>query len=201
MNDDGKIGSSVAEAAVVLRSLCGGPSSLSQTGSQDELKQPAIDQSQGRRSSKGWTFATTATTNAKPEATAARFDEPEPAPTRSKAKAITKEPAGRPALRKTGALRSSAGGIVADAVEQTDDRQDCAPPDAGVQVVEDHLDDWRMGNLVNSGAKNQHAIDQQRNSYEEPDRNCTVRSHGPHQNIILSAMNTMATITAQNAGL
>jgi len=80
MNDDGKIGSSVAEAAVVLGSLSRGPSSLSQTGSQDELKPRATEQSQRqnrsqrRRSREGWTVATTATTKAKPEATAARFD-------------------------------------------------------------------------------------------------------------------------------
>jgi hypothetical protein len=97
--------------------------------------------------------------------------------------------------------KSGAVGIVADAVEQSDDSQDSAPPYAGVQVVEDYFDRGWMRNLVKSGAEDQHAIDQQRNAYEEPDRNCSVRSHEPHQNITLSAMKTMATITAQKAGL
>src|ERR1700734_3142442 len=97
--------------------------------------------------------------------------------------------------------KSSAVGIVADAVEQSDDCEDSAPPYAGVKVVEDHFDQGRMGNLVESGAKNQHAVDQQRDADEEPDGNCSVRSHGPHQKITLSAMKTIATITAQNAGL
>src|SRR5580698_11433118 len=99
-------------------------------------------------------------------------------------------------------LRGTSGavGIVADAVEQSDDSQDSAPPYAGVQVVENYFDRGRMGNLVKSRAEDQHAIDQQRNAYEKPDGNCSVRSHQPHQNIILSAMKTIATITAQNAG-
>jgi len=82
---------------------------------------------------------------------------------------------GTPAQPKAGArltqLRGKSGavGIVADAVEQSDDSQDSAPPYARVQVVEDYFDRGRMGNLVKSGAEDQHTIDQQRNAYEEPD--------------------------------
>src|SRR5271170_8356654 len=92
----------------------------------------------------------TATTKAKPEAMAARFYEPEPAATK--------------AAGESGAL-----GVVADAVEQADDGEDCAPPHACVQIVEDYFDDGRVGDLIQACEKNQHAIDQQRNAYEEPD--------------------------------
>src|SRR5271155_5353637 len=137
----------------------------------------------------------------------------------TKATSAAKEPAGRPSIlplagsqdgpallratacEKRRRFKSRAGGIVADAVNRAHNRQDCAPPDACVQVVEDHFHRGRMGNLVKARAKNQHAIDQQRNAYEEPDGNRTVSSHGPHQNITLSAMKTIATITAQNTGL
>ena len=64
---------------------------------------------------------------------------------------------------------SGAFGIVADAVEQADDGEDCAPPYACVQIVEDYFDDGRMGNLIEPRAEDQHAIDQQRNADEEPD--------------------------------
>src|SRR5271155_1085528 len=130
----------------------------------------------------------TATTKAKPEATAARFDEPEPIATKAAARWTRSR------------AKLLPGGIVADAVEQSDHQEDSAPPDIRVQIVEHYLDGGWMGKLVEPGAKNQHAVEQQRDAYEEPDGNRSARSHLPHQKIILSAINTMVTVAAQNAG-
>ncbi len=73
------------------------------------------------------------------------------------------------ASRTQARAESSALGVVANAVEQADDGEHCAPPYAGVQIVEDYFDHRRVGNLIEAREENQHAIDQQRYAYEEPD--------------------------------
>src|SRR5580700_7251851 len=95
---------------------------------------------------------------------------------------------------------SPAGRSVSNAVNQSKNRKECAPPNTGVQIEEDYFDGRRMDELIQTRAKNQQAIKQQRNSYEEPNRNGFVRSHQPHQKIIFSTAKTIATTAAQNAG-
>ncbi len=95
---------------------------------------------------------------------------------------------------------STAGGRVSYAVSQSGDEKQRAPPDSGVQMEENHRDSWRMNKLIETRAQDQHAVEKQRDSDEEPDRNGLFGLHQPHQKITFRMTKTIVTAMAQNAG-
>jgi hypothetical protein len=86
------------------------------------------------------------------------------------------------------------------AIENAEEKQQPAPPDAGMKIKKHYRKLWRMRQFVEPGRTNQSAVYYQAKADEEPDRNGAAREHRVYHTMRLKATNTNPTTTARNAG-